>query len=933
MTRRYLELLQAHNLLVENRLQDTDCKLPTPCYDHRRIKAGDAFFAIKGATFDGHKLIPEALAKGASIIIGEDDQAAIKVSDSRKAASIYAAEFYGRPTESFRLYGITGTNGKTTVSLMLYQLLRLKGCSCGWIGTLGYKINDEHFATNHTTPDILELHQIFRAMADAGVRHVVMEVSSHALALDRVYNLNFDYCLFTNLSRDHLDFHKDMDEYFAAKYLLFERALANSAKCIVNIDDEHGKIIAQRIRESSGHLLCVGHGDDADWQISADKTTLNGSEFDLYGGSGLKLSINSPLIGAFNIDNLALALATLLIEESDTQALTALVPRLHSVPGRIEAVPNDRGIGVYVDYAHTPDAIINLLKSIGKLPHGRIISIIGAGGDRDKGKRSLMLQAALRHSDAVIITDDNPRTEDPNQIVADIARDREPALPWWIIRNRKEAIRAALRLASSGDIVLICGKGHENYQEIGGIRYDFDDRKEAAEALTGILASKADNELILPLDPLLIKILAGADIPAGFNPGGTCYQYISTDSRDIKPGSMFFAIKGERFDGNDYLESVLEDASCYAVGSNPTLSHPRYHFTEEPTMLMAGIMQKYLLMFEPYKIALTGSTGKTSTKELIANILESRAPTLKTLKNENNIIGLCKTILRVEPQHRYAVFEIGTNHFGEIALLADTIRPDAGLILNIGPSHLEYFGDEDGVYKEKTELFQRALDLRLYPADDPRFDAYRHSGKSVGFAPEACFAISDVQKSEGGQSYRLADVYIELPYFASHYVINSAFAVALALHLGLSPNEINSAIKNPVALEMRMQVEPRKDGWLIVDCYNANPISMQSALDFWKGFHPDLPHIAFLGDMLELGSTTGMYHDMVGAMLSEIPHDEAYTVGEHSLAYSQSPDKHFRLVDELLQEFPTLPSNAVILVKASHGIHLEKLLPKLRGED
>jgi UDP-N-acetylmuramyl-tripeptide synthetase/UDP-N-acetylmuramoyl-tripeptide--D-alanyl-D-alanine ligase len=932
MMHSYLELLKEHGLLVENRLRNHIETLPAPQYDHRKIISGDAFIAIKGASIDGHTLIGEALARGAAFVIGQDAQASIQVTDSRKAAAIYAGEYYGRPTDNFILYGITGTNGKTTVSLMLYQLLRLKGESCGWIGTLGYKINDEHFETKHTTPDILELHQIFRKMADSGVTHVVMEVSSHALALDRVYNVNFNYCLFTNLSRDHLDFHKDMEDYFAAKYLLFERALQKSATCIVNTDDDYGKIIAQRIRQNSGIIHCVGHDEEADWQISGDATSLSGSGFNLTFGKQNQFTIHSPLIGSFNIDNLALALVTLTAADNDPQALCDLVPQLRSVPGRIETVANDKGIGVYVDYAHTPDAIINLLKSIEKLPHRRIISIIGAGGDRDKGKRPLMLQAALRHSNAVIITDDNPRREDPNKIVEDIVRDREPALPWWIIRDRKQAIRAAIRMASPGDIVLICGKGHESYQEIGGIRFDFDDRIEAAEALQYTSAHKADDELFLPLDPLLIKLLAESEISEESDPGASCYQYISTDSRSIKAGSVFFAIKGERFDGNRYLCQVLEETDCYAVGSDPELRHSRYQYYEEPILLMAKILQKYLLMFDPYKIALTGSTGKTSTKELLATILESQAPTLKTLKNENNIIGLGKTILRLEPQHRYAVFEIGTNHFGEIALLADTIRPDAGIILNIGPSHLEYFGDEEGVYREKTELFQRPLDLRLYPADDPRFEAYRHSGKSVGFAPEADYVISDVQKAEGGQSYHLGDTRVELPYYASHYVINSAFAVALAMHLGISAPAISSAIKNPVALEMRMQVEPRKDGWLIVDCYNANPISMQSALDFWKDFHSALPHIAFLGDMLELGTTAKMYHNMVGAMLAEIPHEAAYSVGEHSRAYSPAPDKHFQNVDDLLQDFPGLPSNAVILVKASHGIHLEKLLPNLRGE-
>jgi UDP-N-acetylmuramoyl-tripeptide--D-alanyl-D-alanine ligase len=348
---------------------------------------------------------------------------------------------------------------------------------------------------------------------------------------------------------------------------------------------------------------------------------------------------------------------------------------------------------------------------------------------------------------------------------------------------------------------------------------------------------------------------------------------------------------------------------------------------------MAKTLQKYLQMFDIYKIALTGSTGKTSTKELLASVLEHIAPTLKTLKNENNIIGLCKSILRIEPQHRFAVLEIGTNHFGEIALLADTIKPDAGIILNVGPSHLQYFGDEEGVFKEKIELFNRALDLRLYPADDPRFEAYRQTGTSVGYDSAADFRISEVVASEAQQSYDLCGQRYIIPYTAPHYVINSAFAVALALHLQIPSLKIHEALQTPVALDQRMQIEASQKGWLIVDCYNANPVSMQSALEFWSGFHPSLPHIAFLGDMLELGDKAGMYHNMIAAILAEIKYDELYTVGEYSQAYHLQPGHHYPNVEGLLSDFPIVPDQAVVLVKASHGIHLERLLPKLRGED
>lgn len=927
----YLELLQKHKLLLSSRVETPQSSLPRPWTDHRQLQPEDCFIAIKGENFDGHKVIPAALSKGASLIIGEDSQATIQVADSRKAAALYAYLYNGRPAEKFKLYGVTGTNGKTTVSLMLYQILRRLGHSCGWIGTLGYKINDTHYNTQHTTPDILQLHQIFKEMADAQVQDVVMEVSSHALALDRVYNVNFDLCLFTNLSRDHLDFHKDMDAYFAAKYLLFERAMQNSAISVINIDDEHGAVIAQRVRANGAQLFTLGRQAQADWQIIDADTQLDHSSFGLIDQRQQIIKIQSPLIGSFNIDNLALAMVTLLAEHHSAAILCEVIPELHSVPGRIEAVANNKGIGVYVDYAHTPDALINLLKSINKLPHGRIISIIGAGGNRDQGKRPLMLQAALRHSDAVIITDDNPRYENPNQIVRDIARDRDLALPWWIIRDRHVAIQSAIRMAEAGDIVLICGKGHENYQEIKGIRYDFDDRQVAAAALQRTIAAKAEDELILPLDPLMLTILMEEEIHAEADPGLQSYRYLCTDSRKVKPGSLFFALEGEHFDGNSFIPGLLAESDCFAVGSVPSLSHERYFYTKEPVLLMAKTLQKYIQMFDIYVLALTGSTGKTSTKEILANILGRHRPTIKTLKNENNIIGLCKSILRIEPEHRFAVLELGTNHFGEISLLADTIRPDAGIILNVGPSHLEYFGDEEGVFKEKTELFHRALDLRLYPADDLRFEGYRESGKSVGFSPAADYPISHLAATQQGQSFVLSGQDYAIPYQAAHLVINSAFAIAAALHLQIPFQSIQAALQLPVELDMRMQIEDHQGSWLIVDCYNANPVSMQAAIEFWRDWHPELPHIAFLGDMLELGEQAAMYHNMVAAMLAEAKAEAIFSVGHYAQVYNPDPSHHYATVDDLLQDFPLLPTEAVLLIKASHGIHLEKVLPILRG--
>lgn len=940
----YLKLLEQHNLLIKVGNIKPDLTLGRPHTDNRDVSYGDTFIAIKGNSFDGHNFIDNALSRGATLIVGENeltgDKPYIQVNDSRKAAALAARVFFKNPSSSFTLIGITGTNGKTTTSLMLFQALGLLGYNCGWIGTLGYKIGKQDFPTSHTTPDIIQLNEIFAAMVEQGVSHVVMEVSSHALALDRVYGVEFDYCLFSNLTREHLDFHGSMEEYFETKYSFFAGAARHAACSIVNLNDKYGIEIHQRMVALNARIYGVSSGhftaqhEDADFRICDPQTSIEGCSFTLK-SKDHTLGISSRLIGDFNVENLALAVSTLQVMGFEPKQIMNICTQLEPVCGRIEPVPNNRQLGVFVDYAHTPDAITNLISACRKLPHNRIITIIGAGGDRDKGKRPLMLKAALSQSDAVIVTDDNPRTESADQIIREIVQDSDIYLPWWIIRDRKEAIRAAIRLACPGDIVLICGKGHETYQEIAGIRHDFDDHLIAAEALLSPTLEKAEDELILPLDLVMIQILAELNT---FDTGYTkpvSYRFLCTDTRSIKPNSVFIALKGDNFDANEFILNVLSDTSCRAIGSNPLIQHERMILAADPAEFMSRILKKYLQMFDIFKIAITGSTGKTSTKEIISQILMSQAPVLKTLKNENNIIGLSKTILRIEPQYRYAVFEMGTNHFGEIAAMADTVLPDAAIILNIGPSHLEYFGDEEGVFKEKTALFNRPLAQRIYPADDARFGIYAQMGISVGYAPSADYRITDWSLDDSGQTFMLRDSKWSIPYQARHYTINVSFAIALALELGMEPKAIQAALDTPLEIENRMQIEAYDERIVIVDCYNANPVSMQSALETWRDMHPELPHIAYLGDMLELGEQATMYHQMIGAILAEMKCDSLITIGELSRYYQSAScaSMHYKTIDDLLAEFQLPAQPCVILIKASHGIHLERLLPKLKGEN
>lgn len=906
--------------------------------DNRQVEPGDIFVCIRGFSVDGHSFASEAVAKGASLIICEQDMhlpvASLIVSSSRKAAALACKLRYENPSSSFLLVGVTGTNGKTTVTRLLFQALQKLGHKCGLIGTLGYFIGDDHYPTMHTTPDIVELNSIFCKMKESGVTHVVMEVSSHAIALNRVYGLDFDYCLFTNLSRDHLDFHKNMQEYAETKYSFF---FDNpGATAIVNVEDKYGAELYDALLNKRQSCFTVSDGI-SDFMVQSEIFELKGCSFEIVHKNRV-LDIKSRLSGSYNVRNMALLVAQLSLMGISNAMIQELCPQLLAPEGRFEPIENGKDIGVYVDYAHTPEALEKVLNAVSKMPKRRLLCLIGAGGDRDKGKRPLMLKMALRYCDAVLISDDNPRFEDPKQIIREMVADTDLWLPWWIVRDRKAAIEALLQMAVSGDVVIIFGKGHETYQEVCGTRTHFDDREIARAFLQSDTDhTKTDPDaLVLPVDPLLLSIMYESN--TAMSDKAYLLRYISIDSRTIKPDSLYFAIKGERFDGHDFIRNVLEEPTNMAIGSIPKGDLEAMLEVNDTLEALGQLCRKYLLMFPAFKIGLTGSTGKTTCKEILAGILSARGSVLKSEKNENNIIGLCKTILKIRPENQFAVFELGTNHFGEIAALAQICTPDCGMILNIGPSHLEFLIDEDGVFTEKSALLDRPMQHRIYPADDTRFLKYRPGGVSVGFSDAADYRIALIGNSEEGFRFKLNEVLYTIPFDVSHFAINASFAIACAKTIGIRDEMIHQALMFPPDLGMRMQKRVIGMRHVLVDCYNANPVSMLAAIEHWHAMDPDKEHIAILGDMLELGENSVQYHSMIAAVLAEMGFDYLICVGQMAEHYVPDgratdvqvfPSAHDLIASGLLEK---LPENACILLKGSHGIKLETIIPHLIQE-
>ncbi|NMM50079.1 UDP-N-acetylmuramoyl-L-alanyl-D-glutamate--2,6-diaminopimelate ligase [Marinigracilibium pacificum] len=446
--------------------------------DSRAVMPDSCFVAIRGTVADGHNFISNAIEKGAKAIICEalpdelnEKITYVAVEDSAAALGTMASNFYGNPSTKIQLVGVTGTNGKTTVATMLFRLFQSLGHKCGLISTVENRIGDVVIPSTHTTPDAIRLNSLLADMVKDGCTYAFMEVSSHALVQHRVAGVKFAGGVFTNISHDHLDYHKTFDAYIEAKKLLFD-GLGSDAFALVNVDDKRGKIMVQNTKAS---INTYGLRQLADFKARMISNTLQGMELQIH-----DQHVWFKLIGRFNAYNLlAVYGVAVLLEEDPTEVLSAM-SELAGAPGRFELVISPAGITGIVDYAHTPDALENVLETITDLRTGneKVITVVGAGGNRDTTKRPEMAAIAARFSDKVILTSDNPRFEDPVEIIKDMEKGLGPSqlkkkvsLP-----DRKEAIRLAVNFAEPGDIILIAGKGHETYQEIEGVKHDFDDR-------------------------------------------------------------------------------------------------------------------------------------------------------------------------------------------------------------------------------------------------------------------------------------------------------------------------------------------------------------------------------------------------------------------------------------------------------------------------
>ena len=1020
---------------LRNLLEGVDCRISGDIgrteitglsSDSRKVQPGNLFAAIQGLSVDGHNYLNQAVAAGCSALLvnhGWQSLAAetenvgqiplVEVNDTKIALGDIAAAFYDHPDRQLTVIGITGTNGKTTTSFLVEAFLKACGKRPGVIGTINYRYSNRsdtyiEMEAPFTTPESHTLFALLRQMADEGITDVVMEVSSHALAQARLTGMVFDIAVFTNLSRDHLDFHRDMDQYFSSKKRLFTDYLKPGGQVVIMLDESPslsgestdsrtektnwGKQLQDELktlyqaREDSPSIITYGLNNECDVRPQDFNIDIHGIKAEIISPSG-SLHLTSPLVGEFNLRNILCAIGIGIVHKDELGCIQKGVENVKTIPGRLEkisvgknskAVCTENTPTVFIDYAHTPDALENVLDALRKLNSKRLICIFGCGGDRDSGKRVLMGEIAGTLSDVVLATSDNPRSESPQKILEQVEEGilKSPLnkIPAWkmlskengagydIFTSRRVAISTAIRFANPKDVILISGKGHENYQLSREGKIFFDDRIEAdmqLQAAAGLphfwkldwLQQITGGQLLYPADR------------------ETLFNNISTDSRSINPGDLFIALQGENFDGRLFAKKAARNGAAGLL-INQASGKENEPLDFQPTIPVLLVPDTLLALGELAAnrrrwnndlqvLAMTGSSGKTTVKEMIGSILSQKHSILKTEGNFNNLIGMPLTLLNLKEDHTMAVLEMGMNRPGEIARLTEIADPDIACIINVQEAHLEGLGDIQGVAKAKNELFAglKPAGKAVVNLDDEivRSLAAQLTQEKITFGscPDAFVRATNI-KSLGreGMSYTLhignESRQIAIKGIGKHNVTNSLAAAAMAHGVNIDIDEISTGLSAFMPYEKRTCIEKLESGIQVLnDCYNANPASMMAALTTLQDLKKGQRAVAILGDMLELGTKSDDAHQALGKTVFELGIDflavfgsqaqnmvtSAWDAGmdqEAARGFDSKKDLVLWL-NQLMQE-NKIKADDWLLIKGSRGMRMEEILALLKQD-
>jgi murE/murF fusion protein len=936
------------------------------CADSRSLGAGDGFIAWPGAATDGRRFVAQALARGAAACLveaqgseayGFSGDTIAAYAGLKAATGPIAAAYYEQPSQRIDVLAVTGTNGKTSTAWWLAQALSRAGRRCGFIGTLGVGTPPELDPTGLTTPDPVRLQRELHAFAGRGFAACAIEASSIGIAERRLDGTRIAVAVFTNFTQDHLDYHGSMDLYWQAKAELFRWPGLRAA--VVNVDDERGAA-----------LVAAGLGAPDVWTVSAAGASARLTAEDIaHDAQGLgftavegaaRVRLSTRLAGHYNVSNLLGVLGALRALGLSLGDAAAACAELDSVPGRMERLAAPGQPLAVIDYAHTPDALDKALAALRPLARrrgGALWCVFGCGGERDTAKRPMMAAVAENQADRVVVTSDNPRGEKPATIISQILLGLANPAAARVEADRARAIADTLAQARPEDVVLIAGKGHETWQEIGGERIAFSDRAHALDAL-----GRRSGAAMMSLGQAQAWI-AGARLAGD---AATPILRVHTDTRTLAAGDLFVALKGERFDANRFLGDAKARGAAAAI-AHGGLEAAGLAGLEVPDTLAAlgALAAGWRGQFELPLVAVTGSNGKTTVTQMIAAILRAADgdDALATRGNFNNEIGVPLTLLRLRSHHRRAVVELGMNHPGEIARLAAIARPTIALVNNAQREHQEFMAGVEAVARENASVFAALPEggTAVFPFGDaftPLWRAIARDGAprrvlTFGEHPEADVSLATAQWRHGAWRLTvrtpLGEVRCALRIAGRHNAVNALAAIACALAGGVGLDKIAAGLAafEPVqgrsgATELRLA-----DGraiTLIDDSYNANPDSMRAAIDVLASLPG--PRLLVIGDMGEVGDQSPQFHAEIGAWARERGIETLFALGDASAhgisAYRAAAPalagergrarepfgeaRHFSDIDTLnAAVLARLPGVASVLVKGSRLMRMERV--------
>ncbi len=968
---------------VDQKLQALfDLDISNIASNSKAIQPNGLFIASKGLDADGHHYIKDAFKNGAVAVVAQNNPEnldnVILVKNSRLATAAIAAQFYGHPSNDMTLIGITGTNGKTTITWLIESICKACEYPTGVIGTVNVRYNGILIENPYTTPDAIYLQKTLKLMKDAGVTHVILEVSSHGLELNRVDYCKFDIGVFTNLTQDHMDFHRNMNEYFECKKRLFTHFLNKktnkNARAVINLDNSKGQALF-----SSLNCNTIGVSAEQNAQVCATdiKDTIDGLSANLCFDDHC-FSFCSSLTGTFNLENILCAAGAAHALDIDLDRIKTGLEQCQTIPGRLEKIENSIDRHLFIDYAHTPDALESVLTTLSKRAPKRIITVFGCGGDRDAKKRPLMGQATCKNSHITIVTSDNPRSEDPDAIINDIIEglndfeslkgidiEQSPFKKGYLVQtDRKKAIQLAVNISKPKDIIIVAGKGHETYQITNAGKIHFDDKEEL---------QKASQTLWERFQPIAWTV---EDFHSALNTDATIsnlktnftFSGISTDSRAIKSSELFVALKGDNFDGNTFVLDLAQKgikgfivqkgliASIDKESADKIKQKELVLFETPDTLISLGKLAQFQRLRSKVNVlAITGSSGKTTTRKITQQIFNTRFHTLATMGNLNNEIGVPLTLLKLSAAHEWAIIEMGMNHAGEISRLSQIARPDIAMVINTDGVHLEGLGTVENVAKAKAEIFEglRENSTAIIFSDDKRRHILKEkiqSNKNIeklllfgsDIKADICLStiIAGVENTDFKAQINKENTKFSIPSPARFMVDNCLAAISAAFSAGIGTECMKKGISGFTPETGRLNIyKTEHDINLIDDTYNANPTSVTQALNTLISLATNNNSIAILGDMLELGEQSAQLHKTVGQTVAQLKISKLFVfgpMGEHTIKGAiengYSPNDIFEGTKTDIAKTVAQIANkdTWILIKGSRGMAMETVIQEFK---